>query len=56
MSIMSFVNRRRLTKPAIGIGILLAAAGWYANRHQDRFAHLRVPLDYLRSRFAHMHV
>lgn len=55
MSIMSFINRRRLTKPALGVAVLLAAAGWYANRHQDRFAHLRAPLDYLRTRFAHMH-
>ena len=40
MSVISFINRRRLQKPAIGLAVLMAAAGWYANRHRARLAHM----------------
>ena len=40
MSIISFINRRRLHKPALGVAVLMGAAAWYANRQRTRLAHL----------------
>lgn len=40
MSVISFINRRRLHKPAIGVALLMAAAAWYAQRHRTRMSHL----------------
>ena len=40
MSVISFINRRRLHKPALGVAVLIAAATWYAQRHRTRTAHL----------------
>lgn len=39
MGVISFINRRRLHKPAIGVAALIAAAAWYANRQRTRIAH-----------------
>ena len=38
MSVISFINRRRLHKPAIGVAALLAGAAWYAQRQRSRLA------------------
>lgn len=40
MSIISFINRRRLHKPALGVAVLVGVAAWYANRQRTRRAHL----------------
>lgn len=40
MGVISFINRRRLHKPAIGVAALIAAAAWYANRQRTRIAHM----------------
>lgn len=39
MSVISFINRRRLHKPAIGVAVLMAGAAWYAQRQRSRLAH-----------------
>ena len=39
MSIISFINRRRLHKPALGVAVLMAAATWYAQRHKAQLFH-----------------
>jgi hypothetical protein len=39
MSIISFINRRRLHKPALGVAVLMGAAAWYAQRYKSRLAH-----------------
>jgi hypothetical protein len=36
MSVISFINRRRLHKPAIGVAALMAGAAWYAQRQRSR--------------------
>ena len=38
MSALSFINRRRLHKPALGVALLGAVAAWYVQR--QRAAHL----------------
>ncbi|HEY0490747.1 MAG TPA: hypothetical protein VGD30_14635 [Telluria sp.] len=38
MSVISFINRRRLHKPAIGVAALMAGAAWYAQRQRSRLA------------------
>lgn len=39
MSVISFINRRRLHKPAIGVALLMAGAAWFAQRQRSRLAH-----------------
>jgi hypothetical protein len=42
MSALGFINRRRMVKPALGVSVLLAAAGWYYQRHgMPRFMRMR---------------
>jgi hypothetical protein len=36
VSILGFLSRRRLLKPALGVGVALAAASWYLQRHRQQ--------------------
>ncbi|MGZ8288739.1 MAG: hypothetical protein ACXW2U_07930 [Telluria sp.] len=38
MSILGFINRRRLHKPALGVAVLGALAAWYVQRQRTRVA------------------
>jgi hypothetical protein len=32
MTILGFIRRRKLGKPALGVGLVLGALGWYVQR------------------------
>jgi hypothetical protein len=38
LSILGFLSKRRLLKPALGVGVVIAAAAWYVQRQRQQHA------------------